>query len=61
MENKITIKNYFNEEKQQRVASITNGKITKEIPYKEYLSIADTSNKTLEETKQSIKDYLLNN
>ena len=57
----IKIKNYFNEEKQQRVVSITNGTITKELPYKEYQLITDISNKTLNETKQAIKNYLLNN
>lgn len=61
MEKKITITNYFNEEKNQRVVSVTNGEITKEIPYKEYQLITDIANKTSEETKQSIKDFLLKN
>jgi hypothetical protein len=57
----VSIKNYFNKEKQQRVVSITNGKITKEIPYNQYIKITDISNNTFEQSKKAIENYLLEN
>ena len=57
----VLIKNYFNKEKQQRVVSITNGKITKEIPYNQYIKITDISNNTFEQSKKAIENYLLEN
>jgi uncharacterized protein (DUF427 family) len=57
----VSIKNYFNKEKQQRVVSITNGKIIKEIPYNQYIKITDISNNTFEQSKKAIENYLLEN